>query len=276
MFVSQNHLDDTTYILLRFTRHPELIEIGRQFILTWNGNLKTVGYAVELIDALKHHYNLSLNTLSDNNNNNNTTTTSTSTTTNVRDPNDIHDYSMIDKIIDPICWNNNIQQNSLSFQENDHYDWSSLRQSFMNRTISVNNYPFGSIDNLHTSSNVLLLSSSLPSSNMEFYGHLRNNESCKRSATTTTTTSNSLVPVNHLTSLSELVQNHDIDIDDNINNNNNSTDIDHSTQSIIDINNVKQFSESSISSSGGVVTTFTPSSSSSKNNKRRHRRKQKR
>ncbi|CAH8560780.1 unnamed protein product [Schistosoma bovis] len=278
MVNNENHLDDTTYILLRFTRHPELIEIGRQFILTWNGNLKTVGYAVELIDALKHHYNLSLNTLSDNNNN--ATTTSTSTT-NIRDPNDIHDYSMIDKIIDPICWNNNIQQNSLSFQENDHYDWSSLRQSFMNRTISMNNYPFGSIDNLHTSSNVLLLSSSLPSSNMEFYGHLRNNESCKRSATTTTTTtttSNSLIPVNHLTSLSELVQNHDIDIDDNINNNNNnSTDIDHSTQSIIDINNVKQFSESSISSSGGGVTTFTPSSSSSsKNNKRRHRRKQKR
>ncbi|VDP86708.1 unnamed protein product [Schistosoma mattheei] len=259
MFVSQNHLDDTTYILLRFTRHPELIEIGRQFILTWNGNLKTIGYAVELIDPLKHHYNLSLNTLSNNN-----TTTSTSTT----------------NVQDPICWNNNIQQNSVSFQENDHYDWSSLRQSFINRTISMNNYPFGSIDNLHTSSNLLLLSSSLPSTNMEFYGHLTNNESCKRSATTTTS-SNSLIPVNHLTSLSQLVQNHDIDIDDNINhnsnNNNNSTDIDHSTQSIIDINNVKQFSESSISSSGGVVTTFTPSSSSSsKNNKRRHRRKQKR
>ncbi|XP_018649541.1 putative gtp binding protein [Schistosoma mansoni] len=126
---NENHLDDTTYILLRFARHPELIEIGRQFILTWNGNLKTIGYAVELIDPLKHQYNLSLNTPSINSN------TTTTTTDDVQDPND---YSKTNtSIINPISWINP-KQNSLSFQEKDDYDWSILRMSFINRTITMN------------------------------------------------------------------------------------------------------------------------------------------
>ncbi|CAH8531727.1 unnamed protein product [Heterobilharzia americana] len=50
-----NHLTETTHIYVRFTRHPEWIELGRQFILTWNGNLKTIGYAVGLIDPLNHN-----------------------------------------------------------------------------------------------------------------------------------------------------------------------------------------------------------------------------
>ncbi|CAH8572201.1 unnamed protein product [Schistosoma rodhaini] len=274
---NENHLDDTTYILLRFARHPELIEIGRQFILTWNGNLKTIGYAVELIDPLKHQYNLSLNTPSINSN------TTTTTTDDVQDPND---YSKTNtSIINPISWINP-KQNSLSFQEKDDYDWSILRMSFINRTITMNssyhcnneaivNDPFGSMDNLHSSSpsSNLLLSSSLPSSNMEYHTNLINNEQFKMSTT------NSLIPINHLTSLSELVQGHDIDVDDNTNNDNNNHN--HTN----DVNNVKQSSQSSIvhqkssiSSSGGVtISTSSPSSSNKKNkNKRRHRRKQKR
>ncbi|CAH8851831.1 unnamed protein product [Trichobilharzia szidati] len=118
---NKNHLEDTSHLYVRFTRQPECVEIGRQFILTWNGNLKTVGYVIDLIDPLKCNSSISplLNNETSSNNNNK------------------EDASqLINDSGNDFIWR---RQNTLSFHEKDDYDssWSSLRMNFIDRIMNT-------------------------------------------------------------------------------------------------------------------------------------------
>ncbi|KAH8878473.1 GTP-binding protein 2 [Schistosoma japonicum] len=253
---NQNHLDDTTYVVLRFTRHPELLEIGRKFILTWNGNLKTVGYAVELIDPL-NQYSTSLMTALSNN------TTDTTHFSNYSS-NDMHILNKIDHTY----WTNH--KNAVSFQEKDDYDWSTLRQSFINRTMTLMNSSSCDIDKYSSQ----ILSSSLPSSCIETHANYALDDEKQLKITLDSSILN-------LTALSELeVECQNDDGGDNKNKNNsklsnvntslNVTNNLHSLRSVIDDIDVSNPTVST-PPSGSVLGTSSASS-----NKRRRRRKHKR
>ncbi|CAH8557079.1 unnamed protein product [Heterobilharzia americana] len=247
-----NHLTETTHIYVRFTRHPEWIELGRQFILTWNGNLKTIGYAVGLIDPLNHNNTILPHPPPP--------TTTTNNNNKIVNGDDIKDSVHSNTVNNYFCRNT---RNTLSFHEKDDYDWSSLRMSFINRMNSseIENH-YGSIGNLP-----LLLSSS----SMEFYTNYT-----KKSMNEQFNLNHDTSTMLNLTTLPE-IENQDSTIQKSKTNNDvvKYTDI---TSSIVTVesNSNQLTNDISINNNNKQLSQSTNYHKSLSSNKRRHRRKQKR
>ncbi|CAH8508034.1 unnamed protein product [Schistosoma turkestanicum] len=275
---NKTHLNNPTYILLRFTRHPELVEIGRQFILTWNGNLKAIGYAIELIDPVKQqqqYYHCTLNDTT------NTTTDTTNNTTNTSSTsstaiaiNDSMSNTTTTTIDSTICWKNYYKQNySMSFNEKDHHPNDDDCWSFdcSNNTSSggggtLFKYQPNSINAFNDQCSNL--SSSLPSatttttlaSMMECYEELSNRENTdmmnEHFLNKVTSSSSMMRMMNSLSNMESMRQDH------------NNVDIDHNNTNNIE-DNINAETMSSVTST--TTTTSTLSNHKNKTKRRRHR-----